>query len=695
MRRHCCALALWLAVPALVGGVRDAEGQPAPVTAAAQQAALEQIIAAEDARDSTAVREAMAEGAQRRAGIRALGRIGQASDIRFIAPALGDGPGIRAEAAWALAQAATTPEAVAQVQALLLERAAQDAELGLWEVWGELAAALGRLRYTTAQQVSITEAVLAAQLPSPGGMDEPDTPAIHGAVRGLESLARISRATGTFTPRTWDLLRWSATAQRPAADPRSAWIRRLAMAALVTGAEATPSVIERALADRDAEVRRLGALALAADPLSGREALVRQALKDPAAPVRLDAVKVWGRRLASASCAPLQAAAADPDAHVRLQAIDELGACRAPDADPAALRGLAEALAADAAPRAWHVPAHALLALARLAPEAARPLLPRFATHPTWQVRMYAARAATAVADTALGVRLAADTHPNVRHAALAGLIDRRQPEAVPAAVAALSSPDHQLVLEATEAFVAPMLPADTAPIAQALVEALARLTRTDADTSRDPRLAILNRLDALGARAMAPRLEPHLTDFDAVIAERAATLLTAWTGTARTAAPRPVAGPRVTRAQVQALRGRRLRVTMAALGSFDIALDVDTAPITAVRIAAHAAEGYYNGLTFHRVAPNFVIQGGSPGANEFAGAPRYLRDEVGLHKRGTVGISTRGRDTGDAQFFVNLVDSPRLDHQYTVFGTVTSGMETVDAILEGDVIERIELVGP
>lgn len=67
----------------------------------------------------------------------------------------------------------------------------------------------------------------------------------------------------------------------------------------------------------------------------------------------------------------------------------------------------------------------------------------------------------------------------------------------------------------------------------------------------------------------------------------------------------------------------------------------------------------------------------------------------MGLHKRGTVGISTRGRDTGDAQFFVNLVDSPRLDHQYTVFGTVTSGMETVDAILEGDVIERIELVGP
>ena len=93
-------------------------------------------------------------------------------------------------------------------------------------------------------------------------------------------------------------------------------------------------------------------------------------------------------------------------------------------------------------------------------------------------------------------------------------------------------------------------------------------------------------------------------------------------------------------------------------------------------------------------MAANFVIQGGSPGANEYAGDALYMRDEVGIHRRGTVGISTRGRDTGDAQIFVNLVDSPRLDHQYTVFGTVVSGMDVVDGVLEGDVIERIEVVG-
>ena len=71
------------------------------------------------------------------------------------------------------------------------------------------------------------------------------------------------------------------------------------------------------------------------------------------------------------------------------------------------------------------------------------------------------------------------------------------------------------------------------------------------------------------------------------------------------------------------------------------------------------------------------------------------MRDEVGLwpHVRGAVGISTRGRDTGDAQIFIDLVDNPRLDHDYTVFAQVLNGMDIVDAILEGDVIERIEIL--
>ena len=86
------------------------------------------------------------------------------------------------------------------------------------------------------------------------------------------------------------------------------------------------------------------------------------------------------------------------------------------------------------------------------------------------------------------------------------------------------------------------------------------------------------------------------------------------------------------------------------------------------------------------------MIQGGSPGANEYVGYREFMRDEVnGANVRGTVGLSTRGRNTGDAQFFVNTVDNPRLNDDYTVFASIADNeMPVVDAIQEGDVMRRI-----
>jgi cyclophilin family peptidyl-prolyl cis-trans isomerase len=125
---------------------------------------------------------------------------------------------------------------------------------------------------------------------------------------------------------------------------------------------------------------------------------------------------------------------------------------------------------------------------------------------------------------------------------------------------------------------------------------------------------------------------------------------------------------------------------------SFDLRLRAWDAPTNAHRFARLAASGYFDGLTYHRVAPNFVVQGGSPGANEYAGDGPFTRDELGLdgNWRGTVGLSTRGRDTGDAQMYLNLVDNVRLDHEYTVFAEVVSGMDVVDRILEGATIRSI-----
>lgn len=665
-------------------------------TSAYTQTLQERMLQAEDARPTTeaglaALKEGL-QGGGRRTAIRAIGRLERPEMIALIAPALNDGVGIRAEAANALAQMARTPAAVAEVQKLLLARAATDAGLNTWESWGEIAAALGRLPYDTAAQVTETEAVLVTGLPSPDSMNEPETAALIGSARGLESLARTVRAKKLppLGDRTWDLLRWAATAQRSATDPRSALTRRLAMAALVTGNQATTSIIERGLNDTDSEVRRFAAAAAATDArIDERERVIKIALADKEPRVRFQALQAWGRHFQKTSCAPVIAAVKDANIHVRLQAIDQLGnACPASESPVAQLQAIVSTLGPQA--RIWHAPAHAIVALAKIQPEAARAAIAPFVAHQTWQVRMYAARALGVFGSAGDLNALVADKVDNVAEAALSALIDKKAPEAQAAAIALLDRNDYQVILTAARA----LENSATATRATApLLTALGRITRQNRDTSRDPRMAILNRLQSYGDTSQAVNLEGYLRDFDPAIAQKTAEILTAWTGRARTAAPQPLTPPGVTMAMVAALRGKSLRFHMAGRGHFDIGLDVDAAPLTAIRIARRAGEGYYNGLTFHRIAPNFVIQGGSPGANEYMGEPHYMRDEPGLHLRGTVGISTRGRDTGDAQIFVNLVDSPRLDHIYTVFGTVVAGMDVVDDTIEGDVIERVEVV--
>ena len=138
----------------------------------------------------------------------------------------------------------------------------------------------------------------------------------------------------------------------------------------------------------------------------------------------------------------------------------------------------------------------------------------------------------------------------------------------------------------------------------------------------------------------------------------------------------------------------RPVHVRLASGRSFTMRLRPDVAPLLSVRFLRLVNAGYYNGLTFHRNVPNFVIQGGSPHANEYSGNGPFVHDEIGLlgNVRGSVGLSTRGRDTGDAQIFVNLVDNARLDFDYTVFAMVDPGdMDVVDAIVEGETIRTIE----
>jgi len=126
--------------------------------------------------------------------------------------------------------------------------------------------------------------------------------------------------------------------------------------------------------------------------------------------------------------------------------------------------------------------------------------------------------------------------------------------------------------------------------------------------------------------------------------------------------------------------------------GEIEVALYFDAAPLTVLNFIELARDGFYNGLTFHRVVPNFVVQGGDPRGDGWGGPPYYLRCEYSdePYRRGTVGMATSGKDTGGSQFFITLSPQPHLEGRYTAFGQVLSGMEVVDQVIVGDLIETI-----
>jgi cyclophilin family peptidyl-prolyl cis-trans isomerase len=184
--------------------------------------------------------------------------------------------------------------------------------------------------------------------------------------------------------------------------------------------------------------------------------------------------------------------------------------------------------------------------------------------------------------------------------------------------------------------------------------------------------------------------LQSYLTDFDPAVAAAAADVLAVVTGTRPAPSPRWRAPEQPTEAEIRALP-TRAQLTMADGGVVELRLLVDDAPLTVARFVKLQRAGRFDGRTFHRIVPLFVVQGLSPGANEYMGDARYLRDEIGAarHTRGAVGISTRGRHTGDGQIFFDLIAVPRLNYDYTVFATVESGMPVVDAMLEGARVGR------
>jgi cyclophilin family peptidyl-prolyl cis-trans isomerase/HEAT repeat protein len=129
--------------------------------------------------------------------------------------------------------------------------------------------------------------------------------------------------------------------------------------------------------------------------------------------------------------------------------------------------------------------------------------------------------------------------------------------------------------------------------------------------------------------------------------------------------------------------------------GDVRIELYAQDAPMTVDNFMKLARGGFYNGLEFVRIVPNFVIQAGDPRGDQNGGPGYQIRDEINLRRygTGTVGMALSGKDTGGSQFFITHSPQPHLDGGYTVFGQVIEGMEAVNQMARGDKIERIEII--
>ena len=132
--------------------------------------------------------------------------------------------------------------------------------------------------------------------------------------------------------------------------------------------------------------------------------------------------------------------------------------------------------------------------------------------------------------------------------------------------------------------------------------------------------------------------------------------------------------------------------------GDIDVSLFCDEAPVTVASWVNLAERGFYNGVTFHRVVPDFVIQGGDPDGKGHGGPGYQFEDECSPKRKhdaaGVLSMANAGAGTNGSQFFITHQATPHLDGKHTVFGKVTSGLEVVNAIRQGDRMKSVRIEG-
>ena len=345
----------------------------------------------------------------------------------------------------------------------------------------------------------------------------------------------------------------------------------------------------------------------------------------------------------------------------------------------------------------------ALLALATGGDPRAAELVGRAAGSTEFALRAVAATAAARIGADDVLTRLEIDRAAAVRTAVLAARLERADARAATEARRGLIDADPAVRATALEWLA-------ENPVAPLEEIALGIFGDGDgdgegagvADAGRWPVELRLDGIAALAARAAAEALERGVivaalerlaTDEEYLVRRAAADAL------AELGRPRPVPEPVATRLDLDQYRdlvrraGGRHRVDLeTAHGTVGLELNCDAAPMTCHGFLQLVRQGFYDGLVFHRVVPDFVVQAGDPRGDGWGGPGFTLRDEPNLirYERGVLGMARSAPDTAGSQFFITLSPQHHLDGDYTAFGRVIDGHQTLDRIARGDRIERL-----
>jgi cyclophilin family peptidyl-prolyl cis-trans isomerase/HEAT repeat protein len=611
---------------------------------------------------------------RRRAAL-AIGRVRSKDGVAMLTPALADtDPEVRAMAAFALglvgdaaAESALAP-LLSDPQPLVRGRAAE--ALGLIGANGA-AAAIGKMAADYAASAPVTAM----------GPDD-EAPEIAGEAQafklGLFALVRLK----AYEP--------LAAAVLPQGQPVSAWWPVGYALQRIEDPRAAPALLQllqsKGRYTRAFAARGLGALkhGPAVKPLLS--------LIDPASKSGLELTVVGIRSLAqigaAEAAAPIAAlaSAANTLPNVRLEAVMALGALKSMDGLPTV-----QDLWTDDWPE---LRAAALRAAAAIDQDAFIAVLAGMEQDRHWRVR-------AALADTLGGFPAALATE---RVRAMLKDEDKRVVPSVLTSLTRLKAPDLRAILVERLSDQDYVVRATAArEMGKLKPEGGADLLRqayktAQADSPYTARTAALEALVAYGASEATSTLRQALEDKDWAVRVRALALLAKLDpASVKDAVIAPAPGQPIAPYDDRALIGPTNSPHVfieTAYGTVEFELAVLDAPQTARSFMELARKGFYNGLDIHRVVPNFVFQYGDPRGDGEGGPGYSLRDEINerSYVRGTVGMALEWADTGGSQFFITLSPQPHLDARYTVFGHVVSGMDVVDRLKPGDVVQRIRV---